>query len=87
LACFEFVGFSQNDFRNQYCFYLPFEYGLISLSTNRLFDMEILRSTDFVDYYFRFGVFGLVHGNVDIVNFISNGKTEQHDLSDGHPKG
>jgi hypothetical protein len=35
----------------------------------------------------RFGVFGLVqNGNVDIVNFISNGKTEQHDLSDGHPK-
>jgi hypothetical protein len=35
----------------------------------------------------RFGVFGLVqNGNVDIINFISNGKTEQHDLSDGHPK-
>jgi hypothetical protein len=43
--------------------------------------MEILRSTDFVDY---FSVSGL--GMLNIVNFISNGKTEQHDLSDGHPK-
>jgi hypothetical protein len=60
-ACFEFVGFSQNDFRKPILL-LPFffEYGLyFRLSTNRLFDMEILRSL-IVDYYFRFGVFGLV---------------------------
>jgi hypothetical protein len=60
LACFEFVGFHKMIFETNTAFTFPFLNMDSRLSTNRLFDMEILRSTDFVDYYFRFGVFGLV---------------------------
>jgi hypothetical protein len=51
--------------------------------------MEILGSTDFVDYYFAFRCLWTCPEwlNVDIVDFICNGKTEQHDLAMGMPKG
>jgi hypothetical protein len=61
LACFDLQVFHKMIFETNTALPFLFEYGLyFRLSTNRLFDMEILRSTDFVDYYFRFGVFGLV---------------------------
>jgi hypothetical protein len=61
LACFEFVVFHKMIFETNTAFTFPFEYGLyFRLSTNRLFDMEILRSTDFVDYYLPSVSFDLV---------------------------
>jgi hypothetical protein len=78
-------------FENQYRFvpFSLFEYGFyFRLCTNACSIWKYLEALILLIIILRFGVFGLVqNGNVDIVDFICNGKTEQHDLAMGMPKG